>query len=329
MIARPYQEKMTPESKIFVAGHTGLVGSSLVRRLGRGGYDNLVLRARTDLDLSEQAAVREFFSRERPEYVFVAAARVGGILANESYGAEFIYQNVMIEANILESAFRAGVKKLLFLASSCVYPKHSPQPMKEECLLTGPLEPTNESYAIAKIAGIKMCAAYNRQFGTNYICAVPATVYGQGDNYDERDSHVVPALIRKMHHAVEKGEGEVVIWGSGEPRREFMYVDDLADACVFLMERCGGGILGEFVNVGTGIDTSVRELAELIAEIAGFRGRLVFDRSKPDGMPRKLVDTGRMRSLGWMATTTLRDGLRATYESYLGTIGSNKRRPQC
>jgi GDP-L-fucose synthase len=308
---------MTPESNIYVAGHTGLVGSALVRRLESGGYDNLVLRARAELDLTEQAAVREFFLRERPDCVMLAAARVGGILANEIHGAEFIYQNVMIEANILEAAFRAGVKKLLFLASSCVYPKHSPQPMKEECLMTGPLEPTNEPYAIAKIAGIKMCAAYNRQFGTNYICAVPATVYGPGDNYDERDSHVLPALIRKMHHAVERGEGEVVVWGSGEPRREFVYVDDLADACVFLMERCGAGTLGEFVNVGTGVDTSIRELAEMTAEIVGFRGRLVFDRSKPDGTPQKLLDSSRMRSQGWTPRVGLVEGVRRTYEWFV------------
>ena len=307
---------MQSDSRIYVAGHRGLVGSAITRRLDAGGHRNIVTRTHAELDLTNQAAVAEFFAREKPEYVFLAAAKVGGIHANNVYRADFIYQNLMIESNIIHSAYQAGVKKLLFLGSSCIYPKHAPQPMQEEHLLTGLLEPTNEPYAIAKIAGIKMCGAYNAQYGTNYISAMPTNLYGPGDNYDLNNSHVIPALIRKMHEAKQRGDAEVVVWGTGKPRREFLYSDDLADACVFLMKKCDAKDMGEFVNIGTGTDQTIGELAALIAEVVGFKGRLVFDTSKPDGTPQKLLDVSRLTGLGWNAKTHLAEGLRLAYRAY-------------
>lgn len=307
---------MDLSSRIYVAGHRGLVGSALMRRLRAGGYHHIVTRTHAELDLTNQEAVREFFRAERPEYVFLAAAKVGGIYANNTYPADFVYQNLMIQTNAIHSAYEAGVKKLLFLGSSCIYPKHAPQPMKEEYLLTGPLEPTNEPYAIAKIAGIKMCAAYNRQYGTNFLSVMPTNLYGPGDNYDLQDSHVLPALIRKAHEAKEHGDLEIVIWGTGTPRREFLYSDDLADACVLLMERFSVHDIGEFVNVGIGVDVSIRDVANLVAEVVGFGGRFVFDTSKPDGTPRKLLDVSRLNLLGWSSKTGLRQGLERTYQDF-------------
>jgi GDP-L-fucose synthase len=308
---------MNKDAGVYVAGHRGLVGSAIVRRLQAGGYRHLLTRTHAELDLADQAAVEAFFQREKPEYVFLAAAKVGGIRANDTYPADFIYQNLAIQANVIQAAHRAGVKKLLFLGSSCIYPKHAPQPMKEEHLLTGALEPTNEAYAIAKIAGIKMCAAYNRQYKTNFISAMPTNLYGPGDNYDLNNSHVLPALIRKMHEAKVKQGNDVVVWGTGKPRREFLYSDDCADACVFLMERCDAADIGEFVNVGVGADLSIEELATSVAEVVGFRGSLSFDTSKPDGTPRKLLDVSRLRALGWTAKTALREGLTHTYRDYM------------
>lgn len=308
---------MTPDSKIYVAGHRGLAGSAIMRRLQKGGYRRVITRTHTELDLTDQAGVRAFFQSERPEYIYIAAARVGGIYANNTYPAEFIYQNLMIEANLIQASYEHGVRKLMFLGSTCIYPKHAPQPMKEEHLLTGLLEPTNEPYAIAKIAGIKMCASYNRQYQTNFLSVMPTNLYGPGDNYDLRNSHVLPALIRKMHEAKERGDAEVSIWGSGTPRREFLYSDDLADACVFLMEHFNSKDIGEFVNIGVGRDASIREIAELVAQVVGFRGRLAFDTSKPDGMPRKLLDVSRLTALGWEPRTELRDGLALAYRDFL------------
>ncbi len=308
---------MKPDSRIYVAGHRGLVGSAVVRRLQAGGYRNLVTRTHAELDLTQQQVVNRFFESERPEYVFIAAARVGGIYANNTYPAEFVYQNLMIESNIIHAAWRNQAQKLLFLGSSCIYPKHAPQPMKEEHLLTGHLEPTNEAYAIAKIAGIKMCAAYNRQYGTNYLSVMPTNLYGPGDNYDPKNSHVLPALIRRMHEAKTQQQPEVIIWGTGSPRREFLYSDDLADACVFLMERHNAADLGEFVNIGVGREITIRELAELVAKVVGFGGRLTFDSSKPDGTPRKLLDVSRLQALGWQAKTGFREGIAKAYADYL------------
>lgn len=305
---------MNAQSKIFVAGHRGLVGSALVRRLQREGFDNLVLRTRQELDLVDAQAVHRFFEEERPEYVFVAAAKVGGILANDTYPADFIRDNLAIELNLVDAAHRSGVEKLLFLGSSCIYPKLAPQPMREEYLLTGELEPTNEPYAVAKIAGIKLCQAYNRQYGTRYISVMPTNLYGPGDNFDLRTSHVLPALLRKFHEAKSSGAEEVVVWGSGTPRREFMHVDDLADACVFLMQSYDGS---EIINVGVGEDVSIRELAELVQEVVGYGGEIVFDPGKPDGTPRKLLDVSRLAGLGWRAGTPLREGLERTYQWYL------------
>jgi len=303
------------EARIYVAGHRGLVGSAIVRRLEGAGFRNLILRTSQELDLRDQARVKEFFEREKPEYIFLAAARVGGILANMTYPAHFIYDNLMIQSNVIHQAFKTEVKKLLFLGSSCIYPKFAPQPMKEEYLLTGPLEPTNEPYAVAKIAGIKMCQAYNRQYGTNFICAMPTNLYGPNDNFDLETSHVIPALIRKFHEAKINGAKSVVVWGTGTPRREFLYVDDLADACLFLMENCDAQH-AEIINVGTGEDITIKELAEMIKNIVGFNGEIIFDPSKPDGTPRKLLDIGRIKELGWRPKTTLEDGLRATYEYF-------------
>ena len=303
-------------SKIYVAGHRGLVGSALIRRLTTT-FPKIITRTHSELDLTNYQAVREFFEQEKPEYVFLAAAKVGGIHANSTYPAEFIHYNLAIQNNVIHEAYRSGVKRLLFLGSSCIYPKDCPQPMKEEYLLTGPLEPTNEPYAIAKITGIKMCAAYNRQYGTNYISAMPTNLYGLGDNYDLQNSHVLPALIRKMHEAKETGCSEAVVWGTGNPRREFLDSDDLADACVFLMEKLDARDVGEFINIGVGRDITIREAAELVAEVVGFRGRFVFDTSKPDGAPQKLLDVARLTALGWRAKTELRGGLTKAYQDYL------------
>ena len=322
---------MLPDSRIYVAGHRGLVGSAIVRRLtspsplagegrGEGGYTNIITHTHAELDLTDQRAVNGFFEKERPEYVFLAAAKVGGIYANNTYRADFIYQNLMMESNIIHASYKHGVKKLMFLGSSCIYPKHAPQPMKEEYLLTGLLEPTNEPYAIAKIAGIKMCDAYNRQYGANFMSVMPTNLYGLGDNYDLQNSHVLPALIRKMHEAKARGTKEVVVWGSGTPKREFLYSDDLADACVFLMERYNAADVGEFINIGVGKEITIREAAELIAEVVGFRGKLVFDTSKSDGTPRKLLDVSRLQRLGWQPKTRFRDGIALAYADYLKNI---------
>jgi GDP-L-fucose synthase len=311
---------MKAEGKIYVAGHRGLVGSAITRRLQSGGYSNLLLRTHADLDLLDQRAVDGFFASERPEYVFLAAAKVGGLNANNIYRADFIYQNLMIESNIIHASHRHGVKKLMFLGSSCIYPKHAPQPLKEEYLLTGLLEPTNEPYAIAKITGIKMCDAYNRQYGTNFMSAMPTNLYGPGDNYDLNNSHVLPALIRKMHEAKVQNAKEVVVWGTGSPRREFLYSDDLADACVFLMERYNAADVGEFINIGVGKDITIREAAELIAEVVEFRGKLVFDTSKPDGTPRKLLDVSRLQALGWQAKISFREGIAKAYADFLQNV---------
>lgn len=316
---------MNPEAKIFVAGHRGLVGSATVRALNRLGYANLVLRTHVELDLIDQAAVRNFFSREQPQYVFLAAAKVGGILANSTHPAEFIFQNLHIQANVIESAHRTGVDRLLFLGSSCIYPKFAAQPIREDSLLSGVLEPTNRPYAVAKIAGVEMCWAYNRQYGTRYLAVMPTNVYGAGDNYDLETSHVIPALIRKMHDGKISGQEEVVLWGTGVPRREFLYSDDLADACVFLMklnqEAFDSLVASEtnppLINVGSGQDQTIRQLAELIAEVVGFEGVLRFDPSKPDGTPRKLLDGSRLESLGWKPKTVLREGLELAYRDFL------------
>lgn len=305
---------MDQNAKIFVAGHRGMVGSAIVRRLQRAGYQNVITRARQELDLLSQQAVHDFLRSERPDYLFIAAAKVGGIQANNVYRADFIYQNLMIEANLIHGAHLAGVQKLMFLGSSCIYPKMAPQPMSEDVLLTGPLEPTNEPYAIAKIAGIKMCEAYNAQYGRDYISVMPTNLYGVNDNYDLNNSHVLPALIRKTHEAKMRGDQELVVWGTGTPMREFLYADDLADACVFLMEQ---GYSGPLVNIGTGTDVTIRELAETVTRVLGFTGTLRFDTSKPDGTPRKLMNVSRLTQLGWQATTTLEDGIRMAYQDFL------------
>jgi len=301
---------MNPQAKIYVAGHRGLAGSSIVRRLHAAGYDNLVQRTHAELDLTDQAAVEAFFETERPEYVFLAAAKVGGIHANNTYPAEFIRDNLAIQTNVIHSAWTSGARKLLFLGSSCIYPKFAPQPMPESCLLTGELEPTNEWYAIAKIAGIKMCQAYRRQYGFDAVSLMPTNLYGPGDNFDLQNSHVLPALLRKFHEARERGDAEVVVWGTGTPRREFMHVDDLGAAAVFLMENYSDE---EFVNVGVGSDVSIRELADLVKDVTGFKGRIVQDTSKPDGTPRKLMDVSKLSGLGWKAQTDLREGVAQTY----------------
>lgn len=302
---------MEQGDKIYVAGHRGMVGSAIERELDRAGYMNRVTRTSSELDLRDQAAVEDFFASERPDHVFLAAAKVGGIKANDTYRAEFIRDNLTIQNNIIHSAYRAGVKKLIFLGSSCIYPKHAPQPMKEEHLLTGELEPTNEPYAIAKIAGIKMCEAYRDQYGCNFISAMPTNLYGPNDNYDLNNSHVLPALLRKFHTAKVEGHEKVEVWGSGKPRREFLHVDDLAGAARFMMERYDER---QFLNVGTGTDISIAELAELIQGIVGFEGRFELDPSKPDGTPRKLLDVSRLHQLGWMHNIGLQEGIRSVYQ---------------
>jgi len=291
-----------------------MVGSAIVRKLQAEGYTNLIMRTSSELDLRNQVAVADFFDEEKPEYVFLAAAKVGGILANNIYRAEFLYDNLIIEANIIQSSYKAGVKKLLFLGSSCIYPKMAPQPLQEEYLLTGLLEPTNEPYAIAKIAGIKLCEAYRSQYGCNYISAMPTNLYGPNDNYDLQGSHVLPALIRKFHEAKINNQPSVEVWGTGSPRREFLHADDLADACVFLMEGYNDEM---FVNIGTGEDVTIRDLAEAVKDVVGFDGELRWDTSKPDGTPRKLMDVSRIHNLGWKHKTELRDGLEKTYQDFL------------
>jgi GDP-L-fucose synthase len=304
-------------AKIYVAGNTGLVGSAIVRKLTEKGYSNLVFTPFPEFDLRDQARVNDFFEREKPEYVFLAAARVGGIMANSTYPAEFIYVNLMIACNVIHAAHQVGVKKLLNLGSSCIYPKHAPQPLKEDYLLTGPLEPTNAPYAIAKIAAIKLCRYYNQQYGTNFMSVMPTNLYGPGDNFDLETSHVLPALIRKFHEAKIHDSRKVILWGTGRPRREFLYSEDLADAVLFLMENHNAADIGEFVNIGTGEDITIRDLAELIRTIVGYAGKITWDSTKPDGTPRKLLDVSRMKGLGWEAKTGLKEGIRSVYDWYL------------
>jgi GDP-L-fucose synthase len=303
--------------KIFIAGHRGLVGSALVRKLEHDGFANLVTRARAQLDLTNAGAVDDFFSEEKPAIVILAAARVGGIKANDDEPVEFLLENIQMQNNVVRAAHQTGVRKLLFLGSSCIYPKHALQPIPESALLTGPLEPTNEAYAIAKIAGIKLCQAYAREYGANFISAMPTNLYGPNDNYDLVSSHVLPALLRKAHEAKIKGDGELVVWGSGEPRREFLHVDDLAAACIFLLEKYDSP---EIINVGCGQDISIRELASLICEVVGFAGALAWDTTKPDGTPRKLLDVSKIHALGWRHTIALREGIEKTYEWFLKNI---------
>ncbi len=328
---------MENDAKIYVAGHRGLVGSALLRTLQAKGYTRLITRTHAELDLSDQAAVEAFFASERPDYVFLAAAKVGGILANNTYPAEFIRDNLAIQTNVIHAAWKHGVKRLLFLGSSCIYPKHCPQPMREEYLLTGPLEPTNRPYAIAKIAGIEMCWSYNRQYGTRFLAVMPTNLYGPGDNYHPENSHVIPALIRKFHTAKVNNHPRVTVWGTGTPRREFLYSDDLADACVFLMrlppeqfdallgsdEAATGVFMPPLINIGVGEDLTIRELAQLVRRVVGFEGDIEFDPSKPDGTPRKLLDVSRLSGLGWRASTPLESGLTAAYADYL------RSRPGC
>ena len=301
---------MDKKDKIYIAGHRGMVGSAIHRRLKKEGYENFVFRTSDELDLRDQRAVADFFAKEKPDYVFLAAAKVGGILANNTYRAEFLYDNLMIQSNVIENAYRQDVEKLLFLGSSCIYPKLAPQPLKEDYLLTGLLEHTNEPYAIAKIAGIKMCDAYRTQYGCNFISVMPTNLYGPNDNYDLNTSHVLPALIRKFHEAKVQDQPEVIVWGSGNPRREFLHADDMADACVFLMKNYNEEGL---INIGVGEDLSIKELAEMIKEITGYKGKVVFDASKPDGTPRKLMDISKLSSLGWKATIQLKSGIEKTY----------------
>lgn len=306
---------MEHQSKIFVAGARGLVGSAVVRKLRAEGFPNLLTPNREELDLTNQASINAFFKDERPEYVFLVAGRVGGIHANSNYPADFIRDNILIQALVIDAAHRFKVRKLLDLGSSCIYPKLAPQPMTEDCLLTGALETTNEWYAVAKIAGLKMCQAFHRQYGFNAISLMPTNLYGPGDNFDLKSSHVLPAMLRKFHDAKESGASEVVLWGTGSPKREFLFVDDLADACVFAMKNYDGE---QFLNVGTGEDLSIRELAGLVADLTGFTGRIIWDSAMPDGTPRKLLDVSRLSSLGWKAKTSLPDGVRLTYQWFLG-----------
>lgn len=323
---------MNTSDKIYVAGHRGLAGSALVRRLRAAGYSNLVLRTHAELDLTEQAAVRGFFANEKPDYVFLAAAKVGGIHANNSQPADFIFQNLAIEQNVIEAAWCANVKRLLFLGSSCIYPRDCAQPMREDYLLTGPLEPTNRPYAIAKIAGIELCWSLNRQHGTHFVCAMPTNLYGPNDNYDLQNSHVLPALIRKAHEAKMRGDTEMTVWGTGSPRREFLYSDDMADGCMTLMNLSdaqfnalidpppGSWSQPPLVNVGCSEDQTISELAQVIVDVVGFKGKLRFDTSKPDGTPRKLLDIGRIQALGWKPRVGLREGIESTYRAYVESL---------
>ncbi|RYF78076.1 MAG: GDP-L-fucose synthase [Cytophagaceae bacterium] len=305
---------MEKQAKIYVAGHRGMVGSAIIRQLEAGGYENIIFRTSSELDLRNQAAVADFFAEQKPEYVFLAAAKVGGILANNIYRADFLYENLMIEANIIHSAYQQGVTKLLFLGSSCIYPKMAPQPLKEDSLLSGFLEQTNEPYAIAKIAGIKLCESYRSQYGANFISAMPTNLYGPNDNYDLQGSHVLPALIRKFHEAKVNGQPFVEVWGTGSPLREFMHADDLAEACVFLMNNYDGE---QFVNVGTGEDLTIRNLAEMVKDVVGFEGELRWNTEKPDGTPRKLMDVSRLHAMGYKHKIDLQEGLEKTYQDFL------------
>jgi GDP-L-fucose synthase len=321
---------MRPDDRIFVAGHRGLVGSALVRRLRAAGHTGLLLRTRAELDLTDARATAEFFEQHKPAYVFMAAAKVGGIHANNTYPADFIHDNLAIQTSVIPAAFASGVERLLFLGSSCIYPRLAPQPIRETSLLTGPLEPTNRAYALAKIAGIEMCWSYNRQHGTKYLCAMPTNLYGPGDNYHLQDSHVIPALLRKFHDARQRGDSSVTVWGSGTPRREFMHSDDMASACVHLMglddaaferllgsdETASGRFEPPVVNVGVGEDVTIRELAQLVREVVGFEGDIVFDTGRPDGTPRKLLDVGVLRGTGWRPAIGLREGLAAAYADF-------------
>jgi GDP-L-fucose synthase len=311
---------MNKDSKIYIAGHNGLVGSALVRKLRAQDFTNLILKTRTELDLLDQRAVAEFFLAEKPDYVFLAAAKVGGIIGNQTYPADFIYQNLTVQNNVIHQAFLSGVKKLLFLGSSCIYPREAPQPIKEEYLLTGPLEETNKPYAVAKIAGITTCQSYNRQYGTNFISVMPTNLYGPNDNFDLTNSHVLPALLRKFHEAKNRNDKEAVVWGTGAAKREFLHVDDLADACIFLMNNYD---TSEIVNIGTGEDISIKEIAELIKRIVGFNGGVIWDKSKPDGTPRKLLDVSRLHSLGWKHKIGLAEGLKDYYQWYLDNKSSS------
>jgi len=319
---------MNPNDKIYIAGHRGLVGSALMRNLKSKGYHNLLTRIHAELDLTDQSAVNAFFQKEKPNHVFLAAAKVGGIHANNTYPAEFIRDNLAIQTNVIHAAYENGVKRLLFLGSSCIYPRDCPQPMKEEYLLTGPLEPTNRPYAVAKIAGIEMCWSYNRQYGTRYLAVMPTNLYGPGDNYHPENSHVIPALIQRFHKAKQQGDKTVTIWGTGTPRREFLYSDDMADACIHLMnlpdaeftDHLGAGTqTALLINIGSGQELTIRELAEAVAEVVGFKGNLEFDPSKPDGTPRKLLDVTRLSGLGWQAKMTLKRGLEQAYQDYLSS----------
>lgn len=309
---------MEQDARIYIAGHRGLVGSAILRRLQQDGFEHLITRTHAELDLTDKAAVNAFFADQQPDYVILAAARVGGIQANDTYPVDFLQDNLLIQTHVIDAAYRHGVKKLLFLGSSCIYPKHAPQPMPEDCLLTGELEPTNQWYAIAKIAGIKLCQAYRRQHGFNAICAMPTNLYGPGDNFELETSHVLPALIRKCHEAKVRGEATVTLWGSGTPRREFLHVDDLADACLFLLRHYDDEAI---VNVGVGEDLSIAELAEIIARVVGFEGEFVYDTSKPDGTPRKLMDVSRVSGLGWRARIPLAGGVADTYKWYFRETG--------
>jgi GDP-L-fucose synthase len=325
---------MNKDAKIYVAGHRGLVGSAIVRNLMAKGYTNLLLQTHDTLDLTDQAATNAFFANEKPDYVFLAAAKVGGILANNNFPADFIRQNLAIQTNIIHAAFLNQVQRLMFLGSSCIYPKMAPQPMNEEYLLTGPLEPTNRPYALAKIAGIEMCWSYNRQYGTRYLAAMPTNLYGPGDNYHPDNSHVIPALIRKFHEAKTSGAGEVVVWGSGTPRREFLYSEDMADACVYLLnlpddkyqallgsdESKTGKFEPPLINIGVGQDVTIKELAETVQKVVGYKGQIVLDASKPDGTPRKLMDVSRLSSAGWSASTDLVSGLNAAYLDFQRSV---------
>jgi GDP-L-fucose synthase len=324
---RDFCETMKPDSRIFIAGHRGLVGSAIHRALEQKGYTNILTRMRAQLDLLDTVAVAEYFEEATPEYVFLAAAKVGGILANSTYPADFIRDNLILQSNIIESARRVGVARLLFLGSSCIYPRLAPQPMPESALLTGPLEPTNRPYALAKIAGIEMCWSYNRQYATQYLAAMPTNIYGPNDNFDLNTSHVLPALLRKTAEAIKSGAKEITVWGTGTPRRELLYSNDLAEACLFLMnlDDIGfGSLLVEdappLINIGTGEDVTVRELAEIVARVLDFRGKLVFDSTRPDGTPRKLMDVTRLHSLGWHHTTGLEQGIRLTWDAVRGTL---------
>lgn len=331
---------MDKHARIFVAGHRGLVGSAIVRNLEAKGYTHILKRTHAELDLTDAAATDAFFAEHKPAYVFLAAAKVGGIVANNSYPAEFIRDNLVIQANVIHSAWKHGVTRLMFLGSSCIYPKMAPQPMREDCLLTGPLEPTNRPYALAKIAGIEMCWSYNRQYGTKYLAVMPTNLYGPGDNYHPENSHVIPALLRKFHEAKQRGDRTVTIWGTGTPRREFLYSDDMADACVFLMklpedrytsllgsdESVSGRFEPPLVNVGVGEDVTIKELAGLVGKVVGFDGELVFDATKPDGTPRKLMDVSRLNGMGWMAPTGLERGLASAFDDFLSRSNEPKSR---